>query len=482
MIKELTKKQEELVPVYLKKWLDVGYRTETIDQEKCKKAIDFLYADILSMEKPKYYVFLDSPMACQLAMNLIKGSSIDVNQLRSQLDSQLDSQLYNQLGSQLDSQLDNQLYNQLRSQLESQLGSQLYNQLRSQLGSQLYNQLRSQLGSQLYNQLYNQLDSQLYSQKLTYFYSSGGNWWPRYYWLWSYDFILNELFPEKTKQPEFLKFNKYMEGIKQYHQIYLCKEIVFTSDFPKEINLNSENRLHSDIGAALEYRDGYSIHALNGIVMPKELVLLRPEEITKELILKLENADHRRELVRKLNSQQLLDVLNPKVIDSKFGYELLAIDLGDDRIRPFLKMQNPSIDAIHIEGCPPLTDTVEKAIIFRNSLDQFSLPRTLDGFIQGPSSNDEYYAQGDCLFFPGDIPSEAIKCNHNIAGDGLIRHTIINGEIYELDGIRYILAFKDCEITHPEHKSTFLSEGVSYRVGKVLEYSHWDEEAREIVD
>jgi hypothetical protein len=114
MISEMTKAQEKKVSVYLKKWLDIGYRTKTVDKRKATKALKFYYETILKKEQPKYIIFLDSPMACELACNLIKNTKLDSKnldeQLRSQLGSQLDSQLYSQLGSQLGSQLYSQLY------------------------------------------------------------------------------------------------------------------------------------------------------------------------------------------------------------------------------------------------------------------------------------------------------------------------------------------------------------------------------------
>lgn len=42
MIKNLTDRQWSQIPVYLKKWLDAGYRTKTMDREKATAAIYFL--------------------------------------------------------------------------------------------------------------------------------------------------------------------------------------------------------------------------------------------------------------------------------------------------------------------------------------------------------------------------------------------------------------------------------------------------------
>ena len=432
MIKELTKKQSEQVPVYLKKWMDAGLRTKAIDQDKAKACVNFLYGDILDKKLPKYYIFLDSPMQANLAINLLgmKGKE------------------HSQLGSQL--------YSQLRSQLRSQLGSQLDSQLRSQLGSQLY------------------------SQKLTYYYPTFDGWWYNYYK--QYDFVLNELFPEKKSQPEFVKFRKLMDHMKEVHYVFMFEEICFISDFPKEINLNSDGRLHNIEAGALIYRDGYELYSLNGIRMEKEKAMLKPEEMTKELILNEKNADIRREHVRKLTGQRMIEILQPKVLDEKYGYELLAIDLGDNRVRPFLKMTNPSIDTVHIEGVRPECRTVEDAINFRNTMERFSLPKTLDGYELFSEKVGDYHQQGDCLFFPEVMPSEARLCDHKVAGEGLIRHMINSGEVYEAGSVRYVLAHEDCTITHPEHKSTRLDEGVCYRVGKTFEFDHWLEESREVID
>jgi hypothetical protein len=218
MISKLTSEQESKIPEYLNYWLSVGLRTETIDRERAKESIDFLYTKILKMDKPKQYIFLDSPMACQLFLN---GSN------------------------QLMNQLENQLWNQLRNQLENQLRNQLRNQLENQLGNQIGN------------------------QKMQITLESKTNWAQYYYWYYSY--ILNELFPEKKK--DYSLFLEYLEHSKHYHHIYLSPEIAVFSDFPKTISVNAEGKLDNAQGKALEYRDGYGFYASNGITARSSLEL-----------------------------------------------------------------------------------------------------------------------------------------------------------------------------------------------------------------
>jgi hypothetical protein len=286
--------------------------------------------------------------------------------------------------------------------------------------------------------------------------------------------------PEKASLPEFIKFNKFLESSKHYHQIYLSPDFAIFSDFPEEINLNESKQLHRNAGMSLKYRDGYGIYALNGVIIPKEISYLKPSEITKDIILKQENADYRREIVRKLSGKELIEVLDPTVLDEKYSYTLLSIDLGDDRHRPFLKMNNPSIDAVHVEGVSPECKTVDEALNFRNS--RYGFPITLDGFELFQEGWGDYFQQGDCIFsIETSLPEGAVLCTHNIAGDGLIRHIQSGGELYEHNGIRYLEVIKEARISHPEHKDTILSDGI-YKISKVREYDHWKEESREVID
>ena len=57
-----------------------------------------------------------------------------------------------------------------------------------------------------------------------------------------------------------------MDALKNVHLTYMFEDIVFFSNFPKNIRLNSENKLHCKNGYALEYRDNYGVFSVNGEV------------------------------------------------------------------------------------------------------------------------------------------------------------------------------------------------------------------------
>ena len=99
--------------------------------------------------------------------------------------------------------------------------------------------------------------------------------------------------------------------------------------------------------------------------------MTKPEDIDPKIILKENNAEVRREIVRKIGIERLCQKLNAKVLDKQGDvYELLNLDLGENLIRPYLKMRNPSIGTFHVEGVSPDCKTVQEALNWRNKSDE----------------------------------------------------------------------------------------------------------------
>lgn len=165
----------------------------------------------------------------------------------------------------------------------------------------------------------------------------------------------------------------------------------YVSVKPMHVTRNDAGDLHNESGSAIAWRDGYEEYFLNGVAVSKEIVMTPPEKIDPRMILKESNAEIRREIVRKVGIDIVCQKLNAKVIDRKeieysqehklapssevagitgggetSVYELLSLDLGDGRHRPYLKMLNPSIGVWHVEGVSPECETVDDAIKWRN--------------------------------------------------------------------------------------------------------------------
>ena len=160
-------------------------------------------------------------------------------------------------------------------------------------------------------------------------------------------------------------WNLFKSFVSEFHYIWIFKDIVFCSERPTELHYNTNNQLHSEKTAAVKYVDGYSLYALNGVRCEPWVVETPAEKIDCQKILKEENVEIRRELVRKVGVERVVQKLGATVLNKQGDYELLQIDLKLSKPGIALKMKNPSIDTWHIEFVPSKIKTVQQAINWR---------------------------------------------------------------------------------------------------------------------
>lgn len=200
-------------------------------------------------------------------------------------------------------------------------------------------------------------------------------------WLSYYSFFINET-PEVTGL-DIIKPLIELAGLCSYWKPY--EKVALVSQNPTSIMKNSSG-LHNADGPALTYAgtEFKPMYYMNGIQMPEWVCTTPKELLDAKEIMKLKNVDQRREALRKIGPENLMKQLSAKVLDkelvteetkSKFGiielpknlvYELLEFNFGDRMITRYLKMDNPSVDLVHIEGVPNTCNTVLDALAFRN--------------------------------------------------------------------------------------------------------------------
>lgn len=125
--------------------------------------------------------------------------------------------------------------------------------------------------------------------------------------------------------------------------------------------------LHCETGPAWEYADGTKGYSLNSVIVPQELVETKSEDLDCNKFISLQNAEVRREFIRKIGIERLCIKLGSKILDRQGTYELHEIDLkGATGKWPYLKMLNPSIGIWHMECVDKSCSTVEQALNWRN--------------------------------------------------------------------------------------------------------------------
>ena len=387
MIIELTTEQIAKLPEYVKNWTTKGLTTRRRTIEDA--TIDFgnFQKYILKKENPAPVVILDSPSQCWMAVNMVKTLFQSESRVSSQVHDQVRDQVWNQVSSQVTSQVRDQVWNQVSSQVSSQVYNQVRDQVRDQVYDQVGNQVRSQVRGQVIdqvaNQVWNQVGNQVGNQvidkvsiqvrdqvgdRVEYqVYAQMEDFvWPYFdCQFWAGWFSYTEFFRTELNLP-YSKDYDYLLNCLEYGMVFPLDELCIVCQPPTEINKNI-NGLHNEFGPALTYNGDNEIYALNGVSMDKKYVMTKAQEIPAEWVMKEANVEVRRELLRKVGIERLLNDLPHKLLETRGNYELYSIDLSEAiKDARYLKMTNPSIGCFHLEGLDPSINTIGEALKWRN--------------------------------------------------------------------------------------------------------------------
>jgi len=117
--------------------------------------------------------------------------------------------------------------------------------------------------------------------------------------------------------------------------------VVFVSARPTLLGIDESGRLHSEVGAAMEFSDGYALHYWHGTAVPREW-LEKKDSIDPKLALTWDNAEQRRCLAEIIGWGRVIEQLSPVVVDKHrdpmIG-TLLRVDLPDSPGEQFLKVR-----------------------------------------------------------------------------------------------------------------------------------------------
>ena len=384
MITQITKKQESKMSEYVEKYIKIGLNTERIDKQQCKSDIDEIYVNILGRKKVPVIV-LENPYMCWIAVNMFcqNRNGIQVynqvnNQIYKQIWNQVRDQVNNQVRVQIYNQVNNRIYkqvwNQVRNQVDDQVRVQIYNQIYNQIYKRVRNQVRDQVRIQIYKQVWNQIrgqvsnqvDDQVKDEKIMdyispYFQGSYDTYIFSYF-----DYIIEAL---GVKIENKLK-NKYdiWKNTTKYGQIYSLNNICIVSEKPLKINLNERRRLHADMEPAIKYSGGLELYYLNGIKVPKWIVMSKKENIKITDVMKIKNVDVRTQAIKKIGIEKLEKEM--KFVEKKGDYILYDASNIFGEYQPLLKMKNPSVPLLwHMEYVHPNCKTIQQSINWRYSKD-----------------------------------------------------------------------------------------------------------------
>ena len=94
------------------------------------------------------------------------------------------------------------------------------------------------------------------------------------------------------------------------------KDIIFVSSCPVEVYQDTNNRLHNINRASVAFKDGYSVYAIHGRVLPS-WVWEKKNDITKEKFLSEKNAEIRGAMYTILGEKRIMELLDTIEVDKQ---------------------------------------------------------------------------------------------------------------------------------------------------------------------
>ena len=170
------------------------------------------------------------------------------------------------------------------------------------------------------------------------------------------------------KNPYFDFYKDWLKSGVGY--IIQLKDDVYMAGCPKWIYLDEENRLHGQDSAAIEWQDGTGVYSWHGVNVEKRIIM-KPETITKNDIVKQSNVEIRRCMREKLGAERYAGILgleelnrydNPRNGQTYILYRTQdRDDLVSDHLY-FVKVVCPSTDREYMLGVPPNIRNAKEAV------------------------------------------------------------------------------------------------------------------------
>lgn len=175
-----------------------------------------------------------------------------------------------------------------------------------------------------------------------------------------------------------MPFNGYHKNLvrlwqqvdKACHWWFPYKHVFIMSDRHSVLHIDEQGRPHNSKGAAIEYRDGWKVHAWKGILIPRDIVE-KPESLTVSQILNEGNTEIRRAMVDIFGLDRFVVESNSKRLDRQGEYELLQVPYLNNINMIALKMRCPTTAAVYVHSVHPDCTNVEQALAWKRGEDDF---------------------------------------------------------------------------------------------------------------
>ena len=452
---QLSLEEKAMIPIYRKKWKDIAYSTEPIDREEAALAVKNAYAMIEKKEPKIIFFDSPFPALSNIGSRMVKELDFTnkLNLKTILTDKLRELNFTSKLPDKFIEVIEMSQYNKKspRRLIEEELWSFDWNREYSRSGktndiftwrSELWQELNKNMGKQLSHELEESLvvkldwkifseteqhfmrifrnylqeeilpeisknnkdmnlffslifgldrdNLELYGMANGHYCQTSLNRWIHNSWNSSaafVDFCVSVL----NCQVDETKWSLFQSLIKQCYWMFPLENICFVCDRPNIIAFDNQKRFHGENLPAIQYRDGSSIYAYHGVILPEKYGKLQPNQWRAQWLLEENNAELKRVLIQQIGYTKICQELQATELDNWQEYSLLKIDSHVDfdpmyllqidfhlDVDPMylLKMTCPSTGHIHALRVPPTMKSAKEAITWVNwgiSPEEFSV-------------------------------------------------------------------------------------------------------------
>ncbi len=298
-IEALTNEQESLMAVVRDEWIGFALTSDApMDKVAAKQGIEWMYS-LASLKKPEI-AYAESPLACQIIANLYGNTNLRDNVRASVRDSVWDS---------------------VRDSVGDSVRASVRDSVRDSVWDSVWDSVRDSVGDSVW------------ASKLEYIYPIWRDVLSDAGWVAFYDYFT------RIGVINHENFNQYLKYMKSgvFYGVFL-DGVAIVCGRPKHIDRDNNSRLHSENRPAVLWSDGYAQYFWHGVAVTAKIIET-PEQLTKEDLIKEENAEVRRAMMEKLGTDRFFELLDVDEVNRE------TVGVGD-YAQEYILYRTKEIDAI----------------------------------------------------------------------------------------------------------------------------------------
>jgi len=368
-IKELTKEQKKMMPVWAEKWIKIGLKTGKTDWKTFDKYMPICFKKA-GLEYPKRVVRVSSPLVGALAAS-IAGKILNSNAVNGAVGDAVVGAVNGAVGGAVDDAVggavDNAVHGAVHDAVRGAVNdavvgavdNAVHDAVRDAVDDAVGGAVHNAVHGAVHNAVRDAVDGAVSDAKLKWHYWFGGQFWVGYgYWFWggpAFVSFFTKVCKLELSKDIMERAEAYQKVCQSVNYIWPNKDFVMVCARPQKINRDERGRLHSLTEKSIEYPDGWGLYHINGVRFDENLwKKVVNKELSGQEIMKIQDMEQRMIALKYYGAENLLKDFNTKQIDkSERGNELYGINgLIPDREVKLLKYSCPSTERVYVKFVP----------------------------------------------------------------------------------------------------------------------------------